>query len=140
MLAEAPPGNATARARAALGNHLVHTDPMAAFAEVERAVEDAADPALLLRLEAGLLEALLFVDPTSACATGSRGGMPSLAAVAAAATTARCAGCRARAHPLCERALAGGALLARSAPRARPGTSSPTRCASPRTRAARSAP
>ena len=63
LLREGLDGDAAARAHAALANHLVHTDPVAAVVELEQATEDAADPALRLRLEAGLLEALLFVDP-----------------------------------------------------------------------------
>ena len=86
LLREGLDGDAAARAHAALANHLVHADPAAAVVELEQAVEDAADPALLLRLEAALLEALLFVEPRAAArADRDAAGTPSLAALAAAA-------------------------------------------------------
>ena len=66
LLREGLDGDAAARAHAALANHLVHADPAAAVGELEHAVQDAADPALRLRLEAALLEALLFVDQRAA--------------------------------------------------------------------------
>ncbi len=113
LLREGLDGDAAARAHAALANHLVHADPVAAVVELERAVEDAADPALLLRLEAALLEALLFVDPDSVRLRARiETGMPSLAALAHAANDGALRGLPTpELVALCERALAGGALL-----------------------------
>ncbi|MBE2318896.1 AAA family ATPase [Solirubrobacter sp. CPCC 204708] len=111
-------GDAAARAHAALANHLVHTDPAAAVVELEQATEDATDPTLALRLEAALLEALLFVDPD-----GSRlrarfsAGEPSLAALAAAANDGALRGMPTdELVALAERALGGGELLATVGP------------------------
>lgn len=115
-------GDAAARAHAALANHLVHTDPTAAVIELEQATEDATDPALLLRLEAGLLEALLFVDHDGTqlrarIARGVEQDPPSLAALAAAANDGALRGMPTdELVALCDRALAGGELLATVGP------------------------
>ena len=112
LLREGLDGDAAARAHAALANHLVHADPAAAVGELEHAVQDAADPALRLRLEAALLEALLFVDHERLRDRIAR-GTPSLAALAAAANDGALRGMpTSELVPLCERALGGGALLA----------------------------
>ena len=122
LLREGLDGDAAARAHAALANHLVHTDPVAAVVELEQATEDAADPALRLRLEAGLLEALLFVDPDGSrlrarIARGLAQEPPSIAALAAAANDGALRGMPTdELVPLAERALAGGELLATVGP------------------------
>ncbi len=122
LLTEGLDGDAAARAHAALANHLVHTDPVAAVAELEQATEDAADPTLKLRLEAGLLEALLLADPDptrlrARIARGLAQDPPSIAALAAAANDGALRGMpTAELVPLAERALAGGELLATVGP------------------------
>lgn len=55
-------GEDEARARAALGPVLLLSDPAGAFAEIDAAHAQATDAGLRLRLEAALLEALVFVD------------------------------------------------------------------------------
>ena len=122
LLTEGLDGDAAARAHAALANHLVHTDPVAAVAELEQATEDAADPTLKLRLEAGLLEALLLADPDptrlrARIARGLEQDPPSIAALAAAANDGALRGMPTdELVPLAERALAGGELLATVGP------------------------
>ncbi|RKQ91634.1 regulatory LuxR family protein [Solirubrobacter pauli] len=123
LLRDGLDGDAAARAHAALANHLVHTDPAAAVSELEQATVDAADPTLALRLEAGLLEALLLadVDPVRLRARIDRGleqDPPSLAALAAAANDRALRGNLPTDEliALCERALGGGELLATVGP------------------------
>lgn len=121
LLRDGLDGDAAARAHAALANHLIHTDPGAAVVELEQATDDAADPTLALRLEAGLLEALLFVDHDRLRARIERGlavDPPSLAALAAAANDRALRGDLPTDEliALCERALAGGELLATVGP------------------------
>ncbi len=122
LLRDGLDGDAAARAHAALANHLVHTDPVAAVVELEQATEDATDRALLLRLEAGLLEALLFVDHDGSrlrarIARGLQQDPPSLAALAAAANDGALRGMPTdQLIALCTRALAGGELLATVGP------------------------
>ena len=100
----------------------MHTDPVAAVVELEQATEDAADPTLTLRLEAGLLEALLFVDHDGSrlrarIARGLAQDPPSIAALAAAANDGALRGMPTdELVPLAERALAGGELLATVGP------------------------
>jgi DNA-binding CsgD family transcriptional regulator len=53
-------GDELARAYAALGGHRVHGDPHAAMADFERALAEARDPGLRLRLEALILEMTVF--------------------------------------------------------------------------------
>jgi DNA-binding CsgD family transcriptional regulator len=95
---------------------------VAAVVELEQATEDATDRALSLRLEAGLLEALLFVDHdgTKLRARIQRGlsqTPPSLAALAAAANDGALCGLPTdELLALCEDALAGGELLATVGP------------------------
>jgi DNA-binding CsgD family transcriptional regulator len=55
-------GEQAVRARAALAFLLVHTDPVAAFTEAEHARAATGDAGLRLRLEAFVMEALIFVD------------------------------------------------------------------------------
>ncbi len=55
-------GEEAVRAHAALGTVLLLTDPAAAFAEIDAAHAQATDAGLRLRLEASVLEALVFVD------------------------------------------------------------------------------
>lgn len=55
-------GDDAARAHAALGNQLVHTDPVGALDELERAAADARDPQLALQLEAHALEAMIYTE------------------------------------------------------------------------------
>ncbi|MDA0183102.1 LuxR C-terminal-related transcriptional regulator [Solirubrobacter phytolaccae] len=122
LLRDGLDGDAAARAHAALANHLVHTDPAAAVDELEQATEDAADPALALRLEAGLLEALLLADADPVrlrerIARGVQLDPPSIAALAAAANDGALRGLpTGELISLCERALAGGELLATVGP------------------------
>lgn len=90
-------GNDLARARAALGNQLVHTDPMSALDEVAQALELATDPALRLRLEAFTLEALIFPDPfaelrDARLAAGRADDDPSVVMLAHLALQGGCAG------------------------------------------------
>ncbi|MFA4929524.1 MAG: AAA family ATPase [Patulibacter sp.] len=59
-------GEDGARARAALAFVLVHTDPARGFAAAEAARAETADPALRSRLEAFVLEGLIFVDAFAA--------------------------------------------------------------------------
>ncbi|MDO9353645.1 MAG: AAA family ATPase [Solirubrobacteraceae bacterium] len=65
LIADGLRGDLAARAHAALGNQLVHTDPVAALDELERAAADADEPGLALRLEAYALEAVIFADTFS---------------------------------------------------------------------------
>ena len=53
-------GDELARAYAALGGHRVHGDPHTAMADFERALAEARDPGLRLRLEALILEMTVF--------------------------------------------------------------------------------
>jgi len=116
LLRDGLDGDAAARAHAALANQLVHADPGAAVSELEQAVADATDPTLAVRLEAALLEALLFVDPEHLRARIER-GLPSLAALAHAANDGALRGLPTpELLALCERALAGGELLATVGP------------------------
>lgn len=59
-------GEAAARARAALAFVMVHSDPVAGFAAAEAARAETGDPALGLRLEAFVMEGLIFVDAFAA--------------------------------------------------------------------------
>ncbi|WP_111767805.1 ATP-binding protein [Nakamurella deserti] len=112
-----PPGNDAARARAALGNELVHNDPVAALAQVRLGLEQATDPVLALRLEAFTLEALIFPDAfaaerEAAFAAGRADPDPSPVMLVNLALAAAGAGRpRAEVRDLAERALAGNRLL-----------------------------
>jgi DNA-binding CsgD family transcriptional regulator len=117
-----PPGNDAARARAALGNHLVHTDPVAALDEFRRGLEQVTDPALKLRLEAFTLEALIlpeaFPEARAAAFAAARADpSPSSIMLAHLAVKEACSG---RPAPLvqamAERALADGTLMATVGP------------------------
>lgn len=85
------------RARASLAFVLVHTDPAAGFAEAERARADTDDPALRLRLEAFVIEGLIFVDAFAAerdarLAAGAVAEDPSPVMLAHLALQASCTG------------------------------------------------
>jgi DNA-binding CsgD family transcriptional regulator len=110
-------GDEAARARAGLGTFIVHNDPVAALEEVSRGLEDARDPALRLRLEAFVIEALIFVDAfapqrEASFAAGRADAGASPVMLAHLAVDDACAG-RPVAHVLevAERAHAGGVLL-----------------------------
>lgn len=95
----------------------MHIDPVAAVSELEQATEDATDPTLAVRLEAGLLEALLFVDNDGSRLRAAQRREPSIAALAATANDgALCGMPTGELIPLAERALAGGELLATVGP------------------------
>ncbi|GIG28394.1 hypothetical protein Cma02nite_09940 [Cellulomonas marina] len=117
-LALLPPGDASARARAALGNLLVHSDPMAALDEVGRGMEEATDPGLQLRLEAFTLESLVFPDAfaeprRAAFELGRTDPDPSPVMLVHLAVDGGCAGLpRADVLRLAERAVADGRLVA----------------------------
>lgn len=115
-------GNDLARARAALGNDLVHTDPMSALDEVAQALELVTDPALRLQLEAFTFEALIFPNPfaelrDARLAEGRTEAAPSVVTLAHLALQGGCAG-----EPvdevvaLADRALAGGSFMAALGP------------------------
>ncbi len=115
-------GNDAARARAALGNHLVHTDPISALDEVAQASADATDPGLKLRLEAFTLEALIFpnvfAEMRAARFEAGRAD-PNVSPVMLAhlAVDGACAGLPAtEVRSLAERALTDGSLLASVGP------------------------
>lgn len=110
-------GEELVRARAALAFVLVHTDPPAAFVAAEQARAETSDPALRLRLEAFVAEALIFVDAFAAerdawLAAVETAADPSPVQLAHLAVQASMAG-----RPpqetlaLTRRAMAGGALV-----------------------------
>ena len=112
-------GDELARARAALGTVLVHTDPASALATVAQARRDAQDETLRLRLEAFELESLIFVDAfaeprEAAFAAGRADPDPSVVMLAQLAVDDACIG-KPREHvlALAERAYAGDVLLER---------------------------
>ncbi len=115
-------GNDLARARAALGNHLVHTDPISALDEVAQARRVATDPALALRLEAFTLEALIFANPfaeqrDAQLAQGRAGDSPSVVMLAHLAVDGGCAGQPiTEVAALADRALADGSFMAALGP------------------------
>ncbi|ADB49857.1 helix-turn-helix transcriptional regulator [Conexibacter woesei] len=110
-------GEDAVRARAALAFVLVHNDPQAAFTLAEQARAQTADPALRLRLEAFVAEALIFVDAFA----GQRDAWleaaaaavdPSPVMLAHVAVQASMAGAPPRQTlELARRATAGGALV-----------------------------
>ncbi|HST43455.1 MAG TPA: hypothetical protein VLK58_28270, partial [Conexibacter sp.] len=110
-------GDELARARAGLGTVLVHTDPASALDEVARGMEEAEDPALKLRLEAFMIEALIFVDAfaprrEAAFAAGRADARPSPVMLAHLAVDDACIGKpREEVLAMAERAHAGGVLL-----------------------------
>jgi DNA-binding CsgD family transcriptional regulator len=115
-------GNDRARARAAIGNQLVHTDPVSALDQVAQAMEEATDPALRLRLEAFTLEALIFPNVFAELrdarfAEGRAEERPSPVMLAHLAVDGGCAGLPAAdVKDLAERALADGTLMASVGP------------------------
>ena len=110
-------GNDLARARAALGNFLVHTDPMSALDEVAQAMEIVTDPALGLQLEAFTLESLIFPNPfaelrDARLAEGRAAEHPSVVMLAHLALQGGCAGEPADAVAmLADRAIADGTFM-----------------------------
>ncbi|WP_164983987.1 LuxR family transcriptional regulator [Cellulomonas endophytica] len=121
-LALLPRGNGSARARAALGNQLVHTDPVAALDEVGRGLEEADDPGLQLRLEAFMLESLIFPDAfadarRSAFELGRADPSPSPVMLVHLAVDGACAGRPApEVRALAERAVADGGVVEQVGP------------------------
>jgi DNA-binding CsgD family transcriptional regulator len=115
-------GDELARARAGLGTVLVHTDPASALDEVARGMEEAEDPALKLRLEAFMIEALIFVDAfgprrDAAFVAGRADPDPSPVMLSHLALDDACAGRpRDGVLELVDRALAGGALVEQVGP------------------------
>lgn len=110
-------GNDLARARAAFGNFLVHTDPMSALDEVAQALEIVTDPALRLQLEAFTLESLIFPNPFAEArdvrlADGKADTDPSVVMLAHLALQGGCAGEPATdVTALADRALADGSFM-----------------------------
>lgn len=90
-------GQDAVRARAALGTTLLLTDPAAAFEEIDAAHAQATDGGLRLRLEASVLEALVFVDSLSVRRDSRFGAIRAAASPSAVEL----------AHFACEQALAG---------------------------------
>lgn len=111
-------GEEAVRAWASLAFVLVHTDPAAAFTAAERARAESTDPALRLRLEAFVMEALIFVDAFSRerderIATGFAATDPSPVMLAHLALQASSSGRPpAETLDLARRAMADGALVA----------------------------
>jgi predicted negative regulator of RcsB-dependent stress response len=110
-------GDDVARARAARGALIVHGDPIRALREFERAVEEATDPALRLRLESLQLESLAFhadlADRRSAVLADARSSEdPSIVMTAHLAYESSYSGARAdETVGLAVRAMADSALL-----------------------------
>ena len=138
LLREGLAGDAGGTRPRRAANHLVHADPAPPSPSSSR--PSRTPPTRRCAAAGGrLLEALLFVDHERLRERIARAAQDaaSLAALAAAANDGALRGMpTSELVPLAERALAGGELLASVGPRARPGTSSRTRCASPRTPAA----
>jgi DNA-binding CsgD family transcriptional regulator len=115
-------GDEAARARAGLGNYLVHNDPVSALDEVGRGLDEARDPALRMRLEAFVIEALIFVDAFGPArearfAAGRADPDASPVMLAHLAVDGGCAGQpREEVLALAERAHAGGVLLEQVGP------------------------
>lgn len=110
-------GNDLARARAALGNFIVHSDPMSALDEVAQALDVATDPALRLQLEAFTLESLIFPNPfaelrDARMAEGRADDDPSVVMLAHLALQGGCAGQPVHeVFALADRALADGSFM-----------------------------
>lgn len=105
------------RARASLAFVLVHTDPAAGFAAAEQARAETDDPALRMRLEAFVIEGLIFVDALAAerdarLAAGAADDDPSPVMLVHLALQASCAGRPpAETLDLARRAMADGTLV-----------------------------
>jgi DNA-binding CsgD family transcriptional regulator len=115
-------GEDAVRARAALAFFLVHTDPIAAFTEAEQARAATTDEGVRMRLEALVMEALIFVDAfaeerDARLAAGAAAEDPSPVMLAHLALRASSAGRPpAETLDLGRRAMAGGALVANVGP------------------------
>ena len=114
-------GDELARAYAALGGHRVHGDPNTAMADFERALAEARDPGLRLRLEALILELTVFPQASAQRRTEileqGRAGEPSVVMLAHLAQHAGYSGApAAQTLDLARRALHDGDLVRHVSP------------------------